>query len=119
MIVAPSSLVRQEEGVQGEEEEEARGRRRLGSIVTTTPGADAPTGPTRSDGSDARNRRKHGRWCGVPSLDSCINAVRIFIEWRREDNSCIQCRIPLQLNCKWHQKGVGSKGKRKDEEWKG
>ena len=46
MIVAPNSLVRQEEGAQGEEE--------------------APTGPTQSGVSDARNRRRHGWWCGAP-----------------------------------------------------
>ena len=66
MIVAPNSLVRQEEGAQGEEEEEAGGRRRVGSIGTPTPGADAPTGPTQSGVSDARNRRRHGWWCGAP-----------------------------------------------------
>ena len=66
MIVAPNSLVRQEEGAQGEEEEEAGGRRWVGSIGTPTPGADAPTGSTQSGVSDARNRRRHGWWCGVP-----------------------------------------------------
>ena len=59
MIVAPNSLVRQE-GAQGEEKEEAGGRRRLGSIGTPTPGTKAPTGPTQSGVSDARNRRRHG-----------------------------------------------------------
>ena len=59
MIVSPNSLVRQE-GAQGEEEEEAGGRRRTGSIGTPTPGADAPTGTTQSEMSNARNRRKHG-----------------------------------------------------------
>ena len=34
------------------------------------------------------------------SLDSCIQAMRMFFVWRRDDNSCIQYRIPLQLNCK-------------------
>ena len=59
MIVAPISLVRQE-GAQGEEEKEAGGQRRVGSIGTQTRGADAPTGPTQSGVSDARNRRRHG-----------------------------------------------------------
>ena len=66
MMVAPNSLVRQKEGAQGKEEEEAGGRRRIGSVETKTPGADAPTGPTQSGVSDARNRRRHGWWCGVP-----------------------------------------------------
>ena len=60
MIVAPNSLVRQKVGTQGEEEEEARGRKRAGSIGTPTPVADASTGPTQSGVSDARNRRRHG-----------------------------------------------------------
>ena len=64
MIVAPNSLVRLEVAQEGEEEE-AGGRRRIGSIGTPTPGADAPTGPTQSGVSDARNRRKHGRWCEI------------------------------------------------------
>ena len=59
--LAPDSLVRQKEGAQGEEEEETGG-----SIGTSTPGADAPTCPTRSGMSDARNKRKQGRWCGAP-----------------------------------------------------
>ena len=66
MIVAPNSLVRQE-GAQGGEEEEAGGRRKAGSIGTLTPGADAPTGRTKSGVSDARSRRIHGRWCEVSS----------------------------------------------------
>ena len=31
------------------------------------------------------------------SLGSVIHAMRMFFDWRREDNSRIQCRIPLQL----------------------
>ena len=65
MIFAPNSLVRQKEGAQWEEEEEAGGRRKAGSIGTPTPGADDPTGSIQSGVSDARNRKKHGRWCGV------------------------------------------------------
>ena len=34
------------------------------------------------------------------SLDFCIYTMRMFFEWRRDDNYCIQCWIPLQLNCK-------------------
>ena len=64
MIFAPNSLVRQE-GAQGEEEEEAGGRRKAGSTGFPTPGADLPTGPTLSGVSDARNRRNHELWCGV------------------------------------------------------
>ena len=40
------------------------GLRRGEPIETPTPGTNAPTGPTRSGVSDARNRRKHERWCG-------------------------------------------------------
>ena len=65
MMIAPNSLVRQKEGAQGEEEKEVGGRRKEGPTGAPTPGTDAPTGPTRSGVSDARNRRKHGRWCGV------------------------------------------------------
>ena len=60
MIVALNSLVRQEKGAQGEDEEEAGVRRRIGSVGTPTLGEDAPTGPTQSGVSDARNRRRHG-----------------------------------------------------------
>ena len=66
MIVAPNSLVRQEVAQVGEEEETG-GRRKAGSIGTPMLGADAPTGPTQSGVSDARNRRKHGCWCGAPA----------------------------------------------------
>ena len=65
MMIARNSLVRRKEGAQGEEEEEARGGRKAGSTGTPTPGADAPIRPSRLGVSDARNRRKHGRWCGV------------------------------------------------------
>ena len=41
-----------------------------------------------------------GRFLVDLSLDSCIHAIRMFFEWRREDNSCMQCRIPLQLKCR-------------------
>ena len=69
MMISPNSLVRQEEGARGEEEgargeeeEEAGARKKAGSTGTPTPGADAPAYPTQSGVSDARNRRKHGRW---------------------------------------------------------
>ena len=65
MMTAPNSLVCQKKGAQGEEEE-AGNRSKGGPTGTPTPGAGTPTGPTRSDVSDARNRRRHGRWCGVP-----------------------------------------------------
>ena len=68
MIISPSFLVRQKEGAQGEEEEEDQvgGQRKRGPTGTPTPGADAPTGPTQSGVSDARNRRRYGWWCGAP-----------------------------------------------------
>ena len=59
MMIVTKSLIRQKEGVQGEEEEEAGVQRKGGPSGTPTPGADAPTCPTRSRVSDARNRRKH------------------------------------------------------------
>ena len=67
MMFAPNSLVRQKEGAQGEEEEEAGDRSKASSTGTPTAGAGTPTGPTQSGVSDARNRRKrkHGRWCGL------------------------------------------------------
>ena len=60
MMIAHNSLARQKEQAQGEKEEEVGGQ-----IRTPTPDVDAPIGPTRSGVSDASNRRKHGRWCGV------------------------------------------------------
>ena len=65
MMIATYSLVRQKERGQEEEKEEAGSRRKVGSTRTPTPGANALIGPTRSGVSDARKRRKHGRWCGV------------------------------------------------------
>ena len=61
MMIALNS--RQKEVAQ--REGEAVNRRKGGQTGTPTPGADAPTGPTQSGVSDARNRKKHGRWCGV------------------------------------------------------
>ena len=49
-----------------EEEEETGGRKKGETTGTPTASADAPTGPTRSGVSDARNRRNHERWCEVP-----------------------------------------------------
>ena len=65
MTFAPNSLVRQKEGAQGEDEEEVGDRRKEGKTGIPTPDADPPTGPSRLRMSDARNKRKHGRWCGV------------------------------------------------------
>ena len=64
MVIVPNFLVRLNEGAQWEDE--VGGRRKAGLTGTPTPGADAPTGPSRLGVSDARNRRKHGRWFGVP-----------------------------------------------------
>ena len=64
MMIAPNSLVRQEEGAEGEEKE-AVGRRKGGPTGTPTPSADASPGPTWSGASDTKNMRKHGRCCGV------------------------------------------------------
>ena len=48
MMIAPNSLVRQNEKAQGEKEEEDAGGRRKGGLTgTPMPGADVPTGPTR------------------------------------------------------------------------
>ena len=63
-MIATNSLVHQNEGAQGEEE--ARGRRKGEPTGTPKPGADAPTGLPQSGVSDAKNRRRHGWWCGVP-----------------------------------------------------
>ena len=64
MMIAPNSVVRQKKGAQ--EEEEAEGQRKGVPTGNLTLGTDAPTGPTTWSGVlDARNRRKHGRWCGV------------------------------------------------------
>ena len=57
MVIVPNSLVRHE-GAQREEEG--------GPTGIPTPDAEAPTVPTRSGVSDAKNRRKHGRLYGIP-----------------------------------------------------
>ena len=62
MMIAPKSLVRQKEGAREEEEGEAGDRRKGGQTGTPTSGTDVPTGPSRSGVSDARSRRKYGRW---------------------------------------------------------
>ena len=61
MMITPNSLARQKEGAQGKKEEEAGDRRKGDRKRTPTPGADAPTGPSRPWVLEARNRRKHGR----------------------------------------------------------
>ena len=65
MMIAPNSLVHQKEGAQGQNEGEVGDRRKGNRTGSPTSGTDAPTGPTRSGVSDAKNMRKHGRWCGV------------------------------------------------------
>ena len=52
MMFAPNLLVGQKDEAQGEEEEEAEGRRKAGSRGNLTPGADAPVGSTRPGASD-------------------------------------------------------------------
>ena len=99
MMCAPNSLVCQKEGVQEEEEEEeAGGRGKAGPTKTLTPGADAPMAQTRSGVLDARNRRKHGRCCGVPlhrrgrgNLLLGISPILSRWEWRelqKDERSC-------------------------------
>ena len=59
MMIPPNSFVRQKKGAEKKEGEEAGDRRKVAQTGTPTPGADASTGPTRSEVTDARNRRKH------------------------------------------------------------
>ena len=66
MMFTPNSLFRQKEEAEGEEEEEVEGRRKAGPTGTPPLSADASISTTRSGVSDSRNRRKHGRWSGVP-----------------------------------------------------
>ena len=66
MLIVPNSLTRQKEGVQAEGEEEVGDHRKGGQTGTQTSGVDAPIGLSRSGVLDARNRRKHGQWYGVP-----------------------------------------------------
>ena len=65
MMIAPNSLVRQKEGDQGEEKQEAGGRRKVRptSDKNSVARASAPIGPILSYLSDAMNRRIHGWWC--------------------------------------------------------
>ena len=60
MTIAPNSLSRQKEIVQGEVE--VGDKKKGGQTGTPTLGADAPTGLSQSGVLDARNRRKRGRW---------------------------------------------------------
>ena len=50
-------------------------------------------------------------------LKSCIHAIIMFFEWRREDNSSIQRRILLEFNCRIDISGElglrGVKGRRR------
>ena len=59
MLIAPNSLARQKKGVQGEGE--AGDQRKRGQKGNPMPGADVPTGLSRSGVLDARSRRKNGR----------------------------------------------------------
>ena len=59
-MIDSNSLVRQKGEAQAEEM--VGGRKKGGPIGTPTPGTDTPTCSTRSGVSEARNRRKHGRW---------------------------------------------------------
>ena len=58
MMITPNSFAYQKEGVQGEEE--AADQRKGSQTGTPTPGADVPTGLSRSGVLEARNRRKYG-----------------------------------------------------------
>ena len=90
MVIAPNSLVRQKEGAQGR-------RRKRGGIEerevkqTLTPGTDAPTGPTRSGVSGARNWIKHGRCCGVllqrRARDKCYPLTIEIKELHKDERS--------------------------------
>ena len=64
--------------------------------VTSSP---PPVSPSRSFRTAVKFGKEFGgRTLVGLSLNSCMQAMRIFFEWRRDDNSCIYCRIPLQLN---------------------
>ena len=60
-MIAPNSLARQKEGVQGEEGDQ----RKVGQTGTPMPGTDATTDLSQSGAIDPRNRRKHEWWYGV------------------------------------------------------
>ena len=66
IMVAPNSFTRKREGVQKEGEEEMGDHRKGSQTGISTSGANAPTGLSRSEVLDARNKKKHGRWYGVP-----------------------------------------------------
>ena len=59
MMIAPNSLDRQKEGVQGEGQEEVEDQRKRGQTGIPTSVADDPTSLSRSGVSDARSKRKH------------------------------------------------------------
>ena len=66
MMITPNPLVRQKEGAHGEEEKEAGYMRSKKGIIDRNSDARCgrSVGPTQSEVSDARDKRKHGGWCG-------------------------------------------------------
>ena len=73
MMIAHNSVASQKEGVQEEGDEEAGDQRKGGPTGTPTTDVDAPTALSRSGVLDARNRRKHGQWYGVPLSEGGID----------------------------------------------
>ena len=77
MMIASNYLVRQKEWAHGEEEEEeARGRRKGGPTGTPTPGADGPTGSTRSGCQMLRTGENKDSGVGFQSTERA--------EWARD-----------------------------------
>ena len=71
--------MRQKKGLKGDEEEELGGRRKGGPTRTPTPDANRSTVSIRSGVSDARKRRKNGRWCWVPLHRFIIFKLCLFM----------------------------------------
>ena len=76
MLIAPNSLVRQKEWAQGEEAEEAAGRRKARPTGTPTPGADDPIGPLVELGQGCRMRRIEENMDGGVGFQSTGGAER-------------------------------------------
>ena len=70
MMIATISLVQQKKGAQRKEEEKVGGRRKRGQTGIPTPGADAPTGPTRSGVSDNQHHIFIRRWSTLREIFS-------------------------------------------------
>ena len=79
MMFAPNSPVCQKEGAQGEEEEEAGGRRKVDWTGLRPPSADAPTGPTQVRGVGCEEQEK--TWAVGGVLIMVVKRSWVLLIW--------------------------------------